>query len=67
MSKKYQNVLKMSSPGTSKEPDYVVNIYKNGNFMMAYRYRNWNINDVENEVKLLKIRFPEYKGWNVSY
>lgn len=60
-------IQKLSTPGTSKMLDYVVNLYKDGNFKLAYRYRGWSGSAVEDEIKLLKTRFPDYKGWEIHW
>lgn len=67
MDKSYTSVYKLSSPGTSKNLDYVVNIYKDGHFKLAYRYKGWSGPSVEDEVKLLQSRFPDYKGWRIEW
>lgn len=61
------NIEKLSSPGTSTMLDYVVNVYKDGTFKVAYRYKGWSGAMVEDEVKLLKSRFPDYRGWKIEW
>lgn len=60
-------IEKLSSPGTSKALDYVVNVYKDGSFKVAYRYNGWSGDAVETEVKFLKSRFPDYRGWKIEW
>lgn len=62
----YRTVTKQASPGSSKELDYVVNIYHNGKFKFAYRFRDWSKEAVIDEVKLLNIRFSEGNGYLVK-
>jgi hypothetical protein len=64
---KYRNITKLSSPGSSSSLDYVVNIYKDGNFRLAYRYKGWSGTAVEEEIKFLKARFPDYQGWKIEW
>ena len=47
----YRTVTKQASPGSSKD---VVNIYHNGEFKIAYRYRDWSEEAVAKELDLLK-------------
>lgn len=60
-------IQKLSSPGSSKTLDHVVNVYKNGNFRFAFRYQGWPEEAVEDEVKILKNRFPDYNGWKIEW
>ena len=62
-----RTIQKLSSPGTSTALDYIVNIYKNGKFRFAYRYQGWSSGEVENEVKILRNRFPDYNGWRIEW
>jgi hypothetical protein len=59
----YRTVTKQASPGSSKD---VVNIYHNGKFKIAYRYRDWSEEAVSKEVELLEIRFPSSTGWQID-
>ena len=63
----YRTVTKQASPGSSKELDYIVNIYHNGKFKFAYRYRDWSEKAVVDEVKLLNIRFPNNNGYLIKW
>lgn len=63
----YRTVTKQASPGSSKNLDYVVNIYHNGKFKFAYRYRDWSESAVIEEVKLLNIRFPDNYGYLIKW
>ena len=63
----YRTVSKQASPGSSKELDYVVNIYHNGKFKFAYRYKNWTEEAVNKEINLLRSRFTEYSGFIVKW
>jgi hypothetical protein len=60
-------IQKLSSPGTSKMLDYVVNVYKDGVFKVAYRYEGWSGTAVEDEVRMLRSRFPDYNGWKIEW
>ena len=51
----YRTVTKQASPGTSKELDYIVNIYHNSKFKVAYRYKDWTGDAVSREIELLEI------------
>ena len=62
----YRTVTKMASPGSSKELDYVVNIYHNGKFKFAYRYRDWSEEAVLKELDLLRIRFSDSNGYLIK-
>lgn len=59
----YRTVTKQASPGTSKD---VVNIYHNGKFKIAYRYRDWSEEAVAKELDLLKIRFSDTNGYLIK-
>ena len=63
----YRTVTKQASPGSSKELDYVVNIYHNGKFKFAYRYRDWSEEAVTKEVVLLRTRFLDSNGYMVKW
>jgi hypothetical protein len=63
----YRTVTKQASPGSSKELDYVVNIYHNGKFKLAYRFRDWSKEAVVDEVKLLGIRFSDSNGYLIKW
>lgn len=63
----YRTVTKIASPGSSKELDYVVNIYHKGKFKFAYRFRDWSEEAVTNEVKLLRSRFSDNNGFLVTW
>jgi hypothetical protein len=59
----YRTVTKQASPGSSKD---VVNIYHNGKFKIAYRYRDWSEEAVTKELDLLKIRFSDTNGYLIK-
>jgi hypothetical protein len=59
----YRTVTKQASPGSSKD---VVNIYHNGKFKIAYRYRDWSEEAVIKELDLLKIRFSDTNGYLIE-
>jgi hypothetical protein len=59
----YRTVTKQASPGSSKD---VVNIYHNGEFKIAYRYRDWSEEAVSKELDLLKIRFSDTNGYLIK-
>ena len=63
----YRTVTKIASPGSSKELDYVVNIYHNGKFKFAYRYKNWTEEAVSKEINLLRSRFSDNNGFIVKW
>ena len=63
MTNSIRTVTKLATPGSSKELDYVVNIYHNGKFKFAYRYRDWTEEAVLNEVRMLSIRFSDTNGY----
>ena len=63
----YRTVTKLASPGSSKELDYVVNIYHNGKFKFAYRYRDWTQEAVDKEVDILRIRFSDNNGFMIKW
>lgn len=67
MANSLRTVTKLSAPGSSKELDYVVNIYHNGKFKFAYRYRDWTEEAVLNEVRLLSIRFSDSNGFMLKW
>jgi hypothetical protein len=63
----YRTVTKQASPGSSKELDYVVNIYHNGKFKFAYRFKDWSEEAITNEVKLIQIRFSDSNGYLIKW
>lgn len=63
----YRNVTKLGTPGTSTLLEYVVNIYQNDKFKLAYRYEGWSRNAVSDEVRLLENRFPSERGWKIEW
>lgn len=63
----YRTVTKIASPGSSKELDYVVNIYHNGKFKFAYRYRDWTEEAVNKELDLLRARFSDCNGFMIKW
>ena len=60
----YRTVTKQASPGSSKD---IVNIYHNGKFKIAYRYRDWSEEAVAKELDLLKIRFSDTNGYLIKW
>ena len=59
----YRTVTKQASPGSSKD---VVNIYHNGKFKIAYRYRDWSEEAVIKELDFLRIRFSDTNGYLIK-
>ena len=59
----YRTVTKQASPGSSKD---VVNIYHNGKFKIAYRYKDWSEEAVVKELDFLKIRFSDTNGYLIE-
>jgi hypothetical protein len=60
----YRTVTKQASPGTSKE---VVNIYHNGKFKIAYRFKDWSEEAITKELELLRIRFSDNNGYLIKW
>lgn len=60
----YRTVTKQASPGTSKE---VVNIYHNGKFKIAYRFKDWSEEAITKELEFLNIRFPDTNGYLIKW
>ena len=63
----YRTVTKIASPGSSKELDYVVNIYHNGKFKFAYRFKDWSEEAVTKEVTFIRTRFSDCNGFLVTW
>ena len=63
----YRTVTKIASPGSSKELDYVVNIYHNGKFKFAYRFKDWSEEAVTTEVQFIRTRFSDSNGFLVTW
>jgi hypothetical protein len=59
----YRTVTKQASPGSSKD---VVNIYHNGKFKIAYRYKDWSEEAVVKELDFLRIRFSDTNGYLIK-
>jgi hypothetical protein len=60
----YRTVTKQASPGSSKD---VVNIYHNGKFKIAYRFKDWSEEAITKEIVLLNIRFPNTNGYLIKW
>jgi hypothetical protein len=60
----YRTVTKIASPGTSKD---VVNIYHNGKFKIAYRFKDWSEEAITKELELLRIRFSDNNGYLIKW
>ena len=60
----YRTVTKQATPGTSKD---VVNIYHNGKFKIAYRFKDWSEEAITKELELLRIRFPDTSGYLLKW
>ena len=60
----YRTVTKQASPGTSKD---IVNIYHNGKFKIAYRFKDWSEEAITKELVLLRIRFPDANGYLIKW
>jgi hypothetical protein len=63
----YRTVTKQAAPGSSKELDYVVNIYHNGKFKFAYRFKDWSEEAVTTEVSFIRTRFSDMNGFTVTW
>ena len=63
----YRTVTKIATPGTSKNLDYVVNIFYNGRFKFAYRFRDWSEEAVDKEVVFIRKRFSDSDGFLVKW
>jgi hypothetical protein len=59
----YRTVTKQASPGSSKD---VVNVYHNGKFKIAYRYKDWSEEAVVKELDFLRIRFSDSNGYLIE-
>jgi hypothetical protein len=59
----YRTVTKQASPGSSKD---VVNIYHNGKFKIAYRFKDWSEEAVIKELDFLRIRFSDSNGYMIE-
>ena len=60
----YRTVTKQATPGTSKD---VVNIYHNGKFKIAYRFKDWSEEAITKELVLLRIRFSDTNGYLIKW
>ena len=60
----YRTVTKQASPGSSKD---VVNIYHNGKFKIAYRFKDWSEEAITKEIVLLRIRFSDTNGYLIKW
>jgi hypothetical protein len=59
----YRTVTKQASPGTSKD---IVNIYHNGKFKIAYRFKDWSEEAIIKELDFLRIRFSDSNGYLIE-
>ena len=60
----YRTVTKQASPGTSKD---IVNIYHNGKFKIAYRFKDWSEEAITKELVFLRIRFSDTNGYLIKW
>ena len=60
----YRTVTKQASPGTSKD---IVNIYHNGKFKIAYRFKDWSEEAITKELDFLRIRFSDSNGYLIKW
>jgi hypothetical protein len=60
----YRTVTKQASPGSTKD---VVNIYHNGKFKIAYRFKDWSEEAITKEIVLLRIRFSDTNGYLIKW
>ena len=60
----YRTVTKQATPGTSKD---IVNIYHNGKFKIAYRFKDWSEEAITKELVLLRIRFSDSNGYMIKW
>lgn len=63
----YRTVTKLATPRSSKKLDYVVNIYHNGRFKFAYRFKDWSEEAVDKEVSFIRNRFSDSNGFLVKW
>lgn len=63
----YRTVTKIAFPKTSKELDYVVSVYRSGEFKFAYRYKDWSDEAVAKEIVLLRNRFSDSEGFSIIW
>ena len=61
----YKTIKKFRTPQVSAENAYVINVYRDGNFLVSYLYSGWDKPSVEEELQFLKHRFPEYRNYRV--
>lgn len=57
----------LDHPRDSSMLDYTVNIYKDGQFVKAYRYEGYSGNAMMDEVKDLNKKYPESEGYQLKY
>jgi hypothetical protein len=60
----YRTVTKQATPGTSKD---IVNIYHNGKFKIAYRFKDWSEEAITKELDFLRIRFSDSNGYLIKW
>ena len=60
----YRTVTKQASPGSTKD---VVNIYHNGKFKIAYRFKDWSEEAITKELVFLRIRFSDTNGYLIKW
>lgn len=58
----------LNQPGVSQMLDYVVNVYKDGKFVRAFRYEGYSGNAMYDEVKYLQsVTYPPSKGYRLEW
>lgn len=62
----YKSIKKVAAPGISNSNEHAINIYKDEKFVVSYRYPNWTKEAVNEELYILRSRFPDYRGFTVE-
>jgi len=47
--------------------DYTVNVYLNGEFVIAYRHRGWSGNEVMDEMRDYRTLYPPEQGYTFEW
>jgi len=57
----------LDHPRQSSILDYTVNIYKDGQFVKAYRFEGYSGHAMMDEAKELQKQFPSDEGYQLKY
>ena len=67
MAKNIYAVKKLKRPRASRMLDYALNVYRNGKFVICYRYLNWSGEATYEASRELALRYPAKDGYEIVW